>query len=80
YEFDGEWNHYNPERFQAAYKHIVDRLRETGANCFATVWQSAAHGTGTVCMPIRLDETYPPDCGCGSVSTEVGTRAGSAEK
>jgi beta-mannanase len=38
---------YKEGRYQAAYKHIVDRLRETGATNFATVWQAAALGSGT---------------------------------
>ena len=42
YEFDGPWNHYEPEAFVEAFRHIVDRLRERGVDHFATVWQSFA--------------------------------------
>ena len=37
YEFDGSWNHYDPESFKRAWRRIVDRLRAAGADNFATV-------------------------------------------
>lgn len=43
YEFDGEWNRYDPEPYVAAWRRIVDRLRENGVTNVATVWQSATH-------------------------------------
>ncbi|MEP7291212.1 MAG: family 16 glycosylhydrolase [Chloroflexota bacterium] len=43
YEFDGEWNAYEPEGYVAAFRHIVDRFRATGVDNAATVWQSATH-------------------------------------
>lgn len=45
YEFDGEWNRYDPEPYAAAWRRIVDRLRENGVTNVATVWQSATHHT-----------------------------------
>ena len=47
YEFDGEWNHYNPQYYVPAYRHIVDRLRANGVTHFASVWQSATFAGGT---------------------------------
>ena len=37
YEFDGEWNSYEPEAFKAAWRRIVDALRAEGLDNFATV-------------------------------------------
>lgn len=45
YEFDGPWNHYEPEPYVAAFRHIVDRLRARGVDQFATIWQSFAGST-----------------------------------
>ncbi len=43
YEFDGEWNAYDPENYIAAFRRIVDRFREAQVSNVATVWQSATH-------------------------------------
>lgn len=45
YEFDGEWNRYDPEPYIAAWRRIVDRLNASGVTNVATVWQSATHHT-----------------------------------
>jgi hypothetical protein len=45
YEFDGPWNHYEPEAYVAAYRRIVDRLAALGVTNCATVWQSATFGS-----------------------------------
>jgi beta-mannanase len=45
YEFDGEWNRYDPEPYVAAWRRIVERLAENGVTNVATVWQSATHHT-----------------------------------
>jgi beta-glucanase (GH16 family) len=45
YEFDGEWNAYDPENYIAAFRRIMDRLRAAGVDNVATVWQSATHHT-----------------------------------
>ena len=37
YEFDGEWNDYEPEAFKLAWRRIVDSLREADLTNFATV-------------------------------------------
>lgn len=46
YEFDGAWNqgYQNPDKYKAAFKRIVDVLRQENANNVETVWQS---GTST---------------------------------
>lgn len=43
YEFDGVWNpgYDNRERYVAAYRRIVDRIRAAGAEKVQFVWQSA---------------------------------------
>lgn len=41
YEFDGYWNHYDPEEYRSAYRRIVTRIRESGTDNFASVWQSS---------------------------------------
>ena len=38
YEFDGEWNGYDPETYKRAFRAIVDTLREMGAENEQTVW------------------------------------------
>lgn len=42
YEFDGEWNCYQPEEHKAAFRHIAARIDALGARRVATVWQTAA--------------------------------------
>ncbi|TAP40271.1 hypothetical protein EYS00_08880 [Alteromonas sp. KUL49] len=37
YEFDGSWNHYEPEAFKGAWRRIVDHLRREDISNFATV-------------------------------------------
>jgi len=60
YEFDGPWNHYEPEPFIAAWRHIVDRLRANGVTNFATVWQSATYKYGTY-NDLPIEVWYPGD-------------------
>ena len=38
YEFNGEWNGYNPETFKVAYVKIVNALRKENCNNVAIVW------------------------------------------
>lgn len=37
YEFDGSWNHYDPELFKLAWRRIVDQLKSQNLTNFATV-------------------------------------------
>ena len=60
YEFDGPWNHYEPEPFIAAWRYIVDRLRAQGVTNFATVWQSATYKYGTY-NNLPFETWYPGD-------------------
>ena len=60
YEFDGPWNHYEPEPFIAAWQYIVDRLRARGVTNFATVWQSATYTYGTY-NDLPIEVWYPGD-------------------
>lgn len=60
YEFDGEWNHYDPTKYKAAFRHIVTRLREAKTDNFAAVWQSATYQLGRY-RGLPLDSWYPGD-------------------
>lgn len=66
YEFDGEWNCYQPAEYKAAFRHIANRIDDLGANNVATVWQTAAW-PGTVADPYNptapghWDRWYPGD-------------------
>ena len=50
YEFDGAWNqgYENAEKYIAAYRRIVDVLRETGVGNIEFVWQASASTTDDV--------------------------------
>jgi len=41
YEFDGTWNHYDPESYKAAYKRLVTKFRELQVTNCVTVWQAS---------------------------------------
>ncbi len=44
YEFDGTWNHYEPEAFKKAWKRVHDKITELGAqDNIAMVWQSSTY-------------------------------------
>ncbi len=45
YEFEGPWNHYDPEDFKRAFRRLVDRLRQADVTNFATVMASASFDT-----------------------------------
>ncbi len=45
YEFDGSWNHYDPEAYVKAYRKIVDMFRKMKVENVAYVWASAGAGT-----------------------------------
>lgn len=48
YEFDGEWNHYEPDKYRAAFRKIVTHLRDVRrVPNFVSVWQSATSRWGT---------------------------------
>ncbi|NLR91973.1 glycosyl hydrolase [Flammeovirga agarivorans] len=59
YEFDGQWNHYEPTKYINAYRYLVDRLNAAGVENVAYVWQSAAYGFTYNSLPI--DAWYPGD-------------------
>lgn len=58
YEFDGtDWNHYVPETYIPAYKHIKDHFDAAGIHNVAYVWQSKGDGT-----PLSdMQKWYPGD-------------------
>lgn len=56
YEFDFPQNHYEPEAYKKAYRHVVDRLRAKGVDNVAFVWHSCACGPAD-----RVMDWYPGD-------------------
>lgn len=63
YEFDGVWNHYSPEKYKAAFKHVVVRMREKADNFFS-VWQSCASPINVILRngrPPDISRWYPGD-------------------
>ena len=56
YEFDGPWNHYDPNGYIAAYRHIVDRFEFLGVDNVAYVWQAATWQVTT-----GVGQWYPGD-------------------
>lgn len=59
YEFDGTWNHYEPEPYKRAFRHISLRLRSKNTK-LAFVWQSATYGDGRY-RNLPLSAWYPGD-------------------
>lgn len=57
YEFDGPWNKYEPETYKAAFRRMVNVLREEKVD-FAAVWQSSTSGSGSYGNR-QLDAWYP---------------------
>jgi hypothetical protein len=60
YEFDGEWNHYDPEEFVAAWRHFHERMRVKEIKNIALVWQSATWCGGRY-SGHPLEAWYPGD-------------------
>lgn len=56
YEFDGPHNHYPPQDYIQAYRHIVDRFHKQGVRNVAYVWHSYANNTSH-----PLEAWYPGD-------------------
>ncbi len=56
YEFDGDHNHYEPEKYIKAYRYIADRLRKNEVNNIAYVWHSFGHK-----MKMPVMNWYPGD-------------------
>ena len=65
YEFDGVWNsgQENPEKYVSAYRHIVDRLRQSGVSNVNFVWQASASIIDDIIEKRREDIAlwYPGD-------------------
>ena len=56
YEFDGPHNHYDPQQYKTAYRHIVDKLRGAGVGNVAFVWHAHTYRQSS---PIQ--DWYPGD-------------------
>ena len=59
YEFDGSWNHYEPNQYKAAYKYMVDRLRNNGVTNIKFVWQACTYVYNYENRPLM--DWYPGD-------------------
>ena len=59
YEFDGAWNHYEPNKYKAAYKYMVDRLRNNGVTNIKFVWQACTYVYNYENRPLM--DWYPGD-------------------
>jgi len=55
YEFDGSWNHYDPEEFKEAWIYLVHYFDKLGVKNVSYVWQ--AHGGNTA----NIGRWYPGD-------------------
>ncbi len=61
YEFDGPWNHYEPNEFKAAWIKFHDMVKQKGAQShISMVWQSASYCSGTY-NNHPIDSWYPGD-------------------
>jgi len=58
YEFDGTWNHYDPDQFRAAWIKFYQRIKAKQIDNIALVWQSAASCDGTYSAH-PLEAWYP---------------------
>ncbi|MCP4650779.1 MAG: hypothetical protein GY853_11980 [PVC group bacterium] len=56
YEFDGDHNHYDPAKYQQAYRRIVDTLNADGVDNIAYVWHSQAMNVDK-----SIEDWYPGD-------------------
>ncbi len=63
YEFDGNWNRYEGERYQKAFRKIVEVLRGEGVTNVAYVWQSSTSPVDDLLDGGREDllKYYPGD-------------------
>ena len=59
YEFEGNWNSYQPETYREAFGHIAQTMRQRQLNA-ATVWCSAGASAGTPSLA-ELMTYYPGD-------------------
>ncbi|MEK0317834.1 hypothetical protein [Cohnella sp. 56] len=60
YEFDGEWNGYDPAAYKRAYRRIVDRISAYGADNVAYVWNTY------IADNRRMWDWYPDDPDTGT--------------
>lgn len=61
YEFDGSHNAYPPDKYIAAYRYFVDKMRALGADNVAYVWHS--WGTDAYYGSDQYPDLYPPQSG-----------------
>ncbi len=60
YEFDGSWNHYDPELYKQAWIYFRAKMQEKGITNIAMVWQSATYSEGTY-LQKPIEDWYPGD-------------------
>lgn len=57
YEYDGNWNHYDPTQYKLAFQRIVNKFRELQVSNCAFVWQSSGYNSNES----SLLQWYPGD-------------------
>lgn len=60
YEFDGEWNHYEPEEYKNAWIYFRNRIQEKNITNITMIWQSATYCDGTY-QGQPIEAWYPGD-------------------
>ena len=60
YEFDGSWNHYDPQLYKKAWIYFRTKMQQKGVDNVAMVWQSAAYSEGTT-LQKPIEDWYPGD-------------------
>ena len=60
YEFDGSWNHYDPQLYKKAWIYFRTKMQQKGVDNVVMVWQSAAYSEGTT-LQKPIEDWYPGD-------------------
>ena len=60
YEFDGSWNHYEPELYKQAWVYFRTKMLQKGVDNVVMVWQCAAYSEGTY-LQKPIEDWYPGD-------------------
>ncbi len=48
YEFDGIWNHYDPEEYKSAFKYVYQKIKPVAGANFISVWQASTSPVGVI--------------------------------
>jgi hypothetical protein len=63
YEFDGNWNHYDPEQYKLAFKRIMDAMRKNEVTNVVSVWQACTSPIDEIVEGKKenIEDWYPGD-------------------